>query len=142
MQTSDALMTIATIRDQLNLLESQLIDDDTWIQVPRQGPWRRAMLHQLWPGVSHLPGVQALFATTSSAPNGVVAFSEIVRASGLEPRQQANEHARLSRVTHDLFKRKTWPIENWQHADGEMRYRMGATIAGWWRELVSADVRH
>lgn len=110
------------------------------IQVPRQGPWRRDMLEELWPQVRHLKGVVSLFALTAANAPDAVTYHEVLEASGLSDRQQGNEHARLSRVTRELFGRKTWPIQNWQdHRDGVMRYRMGATVADWWHTLAEKD---
>ncbi len=97
------------------------------------------MLAQTWERVHDLPGVRALFEITASRPGQVVTFSELIAHSGLAEKQ-GNEHARLSRVTNEMFGEKRWPIENWQGSPGpngaEMRYRMPATIAEWLRDLT------
>lgn len=119
-----------------------VLDGDETVQVPRQGAWRRGMLAELWPRVRHLPGVRALFEVCASRPDQTVRYSDVLAASGLDALQQKNEHARLSRITGELFGDKRWPIENWQGSpvepDGpaEMIYRMPATIAGWWHEIA------
>jgi predicted TIM-barrel fold metal-dependent hydrolase len=136
------------VRDDVDRLRRRiddLIDDleaeDITIQVLRQGPWTKHMLEQLWSSVDHLSGIQALFEVTAENQNQMVLFSQVRARSGLSPRQQANEHARMSRISTELFGRQTWPIENRQGSKqesgiAEMQYRMGATVAGWWRDLV------
>jgi hypothetical protein len=112
------------------------------VQVPGEGAWTPAMLAQLWAAVNHLPGVVALFELTSSRPNEVFTFTELLEYSKLDPQQQSNEHARLSRLSRQLFGQKTWPIQNWQGSDkadgtrGQMQYRMGGSVAAWWAHLV------
>lgn len=105
------------------------------VVVHGQGTWRADMLALLWPRVAHLQGVRALFELCAARSPEDVTFAQLVARSGLSERAQANEHARLSRVTGELFTKKTWPIENWQDTrDGMMRYRMDPVIAGWWLE--------
>jgi hypothetical protein len=128
----------AFVRD-LEQLRSAL--DAEAIQVPRQGTWTRLMLAQTWERVHGLPGVCALFEITASRPGEVVTYSELLAHSGLDSKQQGNEHARLSRVTAELFGEKRWPIENWQGGKGpsntaEMLYRMPPTIAAWFNDLT------
>lgn len=85
----------------------------------------------------------ALFEACASRPDEMVRYRDVLAASGLDAVQQKNEHARLSRITGELFGDKRWPIENWQgspvEAGGpaEMVYRMPATIASWWREIAA-----
>jgi hypothetical protein len=64
----------------------------------------------------------------------IIRFTDLIARSGLDPQQQRNEHGRLSRVATDLFGEKRWPIENWQ-GRAEMLYRMGGTVAAWWRKI-------
>ena len=130
-QTSTLLRDLEAFRHDL---------DGDAIQVPRQGRWTRPMLAQTWERVHDLPGVRALFEITASRPGQVVTFTELIAHSGLAVKQQGNEHARLSRVTNEMFGEKRWPIENWQGSPGpngaEMKYRMPATIAEWFRDLT------
>ena len=119
------------------------IDGEEAAQVPRQGRWTKTMVAQLWAEVQHLPGIKALFEVAAMHPNEVVTYTQVLDVSGLAEMQQRNEHARMSRIAAELFGEKRWPIENWQGgADStaggkaEMRYRMGATVAGWWREIA------
>lgn len=131
--------TVETLHTSLTLLLDDLDGSDA-VQVPRQGRWTRTMLRQLWPRVSHLQGVRALFAVTAAAQNQPVTFTDVLKRSGLTEQQQRNEHARMTRVARELFGSKTWPIEAWQgpsQAGGpaEMIYRMGSTVARWYRLL-------
>jgi hypothetical protein len=127
--------------DQIEALTRQLrelltSDEETFV-VHGQGTWRPDMLSLLWPRVEHLRGVRTLFELTAERAPTVVTFPELVAESGLRSRQQANEHARLSRVAHELFNQKTWPIENWQDSrTGVMHYRMDETVAQWWIQVV------
>ena len=119
------------------------LDGEEAVQVPRQGRWTKTTLAQLWTQVQHLPGIDALFEVAASHPNEVITYTDVLEASRLSEMQQRNEHARMSRIAADLFGEKRWPIENWQGGvdstaggKAEMRYRMGATVAGWWREIT------
>lgn len=93
----------------------------------------------------HLPGVRALFEVTASHPNDAVTFSRVIAKSGLKDIQQRNEHARLSRISAELFCHKQWPIEAWQgspkpgNGTAEMLYRMDRTVGNWWTELCDND---
>ena len=140
----EAVETADALGRRFNELLAQLDGGET-VQVPRQGVWTREMVHRLWREVEHLPGVRALFELTAQRANQPVRFSELVEHSGLPAKQQSNEHARLSRVSTDLFGQKKWPIQNWQGppaASGqpaEMVYRMGGTVAAWWREIAKVE---
>lgn len=108
------------------------------VLVHGQGNWRADMLALLWPRVAHLQGVRALFELCAARSPEDVTFAQLVARSGLSERAQANEHARLSRVTRELFTKKAWPIENWQDTrDGIMHYRMDPVIARWWLEVTA-----
>ena len=130
-QAEGLVQDLRTLRDEL---------DDDAVQIPRQGRWTRLMLAQTWDRVHELSGVRALFELTASRPGQVVTYNEVLQRSGLSTKQQGNEHARLSRVTAEMFGEKRWPIENWQGSPGpngaEMQYRMSATIAEWFRDLT------
>jgi len=117
------------------------LDGSDAMEVPRQGRWTKAPLSQLWDKVRHLPGIVALFAETAAHPGEAVTFSAVTAHSGLSSMQQRNEHARMSRVTAEIFGTKRWPIENWQGPAGptghsEMLYRMDPAIAEWWKDLT------
>lgn len=140
MNESQIIRRLDQIEELTRQLRELLTSDQDAVVVPGQGTWRRDMLEALWPRVQHLRGVRALFSLTAERASSVVAFPELVDRSQLSDRQQANEHARLSRLTRELFGQKTWPIENWQSSrDGLMHYRMDKTVAGWWSEITSAD---
>jgi hypothetical protein len=138
----EAITDLDTLGNRLKAILADIDGAVASIQIPRQGRWTPEMLAALWPKVSHLDGVCALFEITAERPNETVTFTELVARSGLSDQQQRNEHARLSRVSADLFGQKTWPIENWQGnapADGgkaETIYRMGSTVAAWWLKLT------
>ncbi len=150
MELHDIRAEVVHLRKMVEDLHSSLsalvddLDGSDAVQVPRQGRWTRTMLSQLWPRVSHLPGVRALFSATAAAENQPVTFSEVLKQSGLTEQQQRNEHARMTRVTRELFGSKTWPIEAWQGSPqtgggpAEMVYRMGGTVARWYRMLPGA----
>jgi hypothetical protein len=137
-----AIKDAETLHKRLTDILADLDGTDV-IQVPRQGRWTKSEFEALWERVNHLPGVRALFEITAEHPNDAVTFSAVVERSGLEDTQQRNEHARLSTVTTQLFDKKRWPIEYWQgspDADtgkAQMLYRMGGTVAGWWREIAN-----
>lgn len=48
----------------------------------------------------------------STGPGHTVTFTKLIAYSGLDLRQQANEHGRRSRIAAELFCEKRWPIEN------------------------------
>lgn len=137
-----ALHDLDGVRGRLTALRDDIEGADA-INIPRQGRWTETMFVQLWERVNHLPGVRALFELTGSSPGTAFTFTEVLVRSGLDERQQGNEHARMSRVSSELFGSKTWPIENWQGpptAQGgkdEMRYRMPMTVGTWWRHVNS-----
>lgn len=131
---------ITDTRALLAQLERSLaiIDGEATIKLGRQGTWSKGQVNALWQECKHLPGIRALFEATASRPAETVTFTEVLAHSGLEGRQQANEHARMSRVAAELFGAKRWPIENWQGGgSGEMLYRMPEQIAVWWRDLTA-----
>ncbi|MGA6165980.1 hypothetical protein [Amycolatopsis magusensis] len=113
-----------------------MIDGEVTVDLGRQGIWTKGEVAALAAKCSHLPGVKALFEITARNAGEQVTFSELIAHSGLDSKQQANEHARMSRIATDLFDRKRWPIENWQGSAGEMIYRMPPEIAVWWRETA------
>ncbi|GAA3062984.1 hypothetical protein [Actinokineospora globicatena] len=112
-----------------------ILDGEVTVDLGRQGTWTKGEVAALWEKSNHLPGVRSLFDITASRDGERVTFTELLAHSGLDGKQQGNEHARLSRVAADLFGAKRWPIENWQGASGEMIYRMRTEIAIWWREI-------
>lgn len=135
-----ALRDLDGVRGRLTALRDDIEGTDA-INIPRQGRWTETMFVQLWERVSHLPGVRALFELTGSSPGTAFTFTEVLDRSGLDERQQGNEHARMSRVSSELFGSKRWPIENWQGTPtsqggkDEMRYRMPTTVGTWWRHV-------
>lgn len=137
----DAIEEIDRTKDRLRQILDEL-DNEGAIRIRRQGTWTKAMVEQLWREVVHLPGVAALFEVCAEHPGEDVTYSAVLARSGLDPMQQKNEHARLSRVATELFGDKRWPIENWQgpltSAGGkaEMIYRMPAEVAAWWRDAA------
>jgi hypothetical protein len=125
-------------------LEALLADVDgaDAVEVPRQGRWTKAAVQQLWDGSKHLPGVVALFEELAAHPGEDVSLDAVRERSGLDEKQQRNEHARMSRVSTSLFGAKRWPFRAWQGpaiAGGKagMVYRMDVTVAQWWTEIVS-----
>lgn len=112
------------------------IDGEATVDLGRQGIWTKGEVAALWERSKHLPGVRALFEITASRVGDRVTFSELIAYSGLDSRQQSNEHARMSRIAADLFGSKRWPIENWQGSAGEMIYRMRGEVAAWWRDIA------
>lgn len=130
-------------RTTLSNLEAMLADLDgaEAVDVERQGRWTEAMFRQLWDGVSHLPGVVALFEELAAHPGEDVSLDAVRARSGLDEKQQRNEHARMSRVSAALFGAKRWPFQAWQgpaNAGGKagMIYRMDPTVAGWWSVIA------
>lgn len=136
-----ALGDVDALRRRLSDLLSDLEGTEA-VQIPRQGRWTKPDVEALWEKVHHLPGVCALFEVTAEHPNEAVKFTAVLARSGLDEVQQRNEHARMSRVTSELFGEKRWPIENWQGSTdatsgrAEMLYRMGATVAAWWEDIA------
>lgn len=139
---SDVLNDLDKTRQRMKELLDDLDATAEAIQVPRQGRWTKAMVAQLWEVSRHLGGVATLFAVTAARPNKEVTFTEIMEASGLDEMQQRNEHARLSRLSAEIFGEKKWPIEAWQGPKrpgtdkAEMLYRMGGTVADWWLDIA------
>jgi hypothetical protein len=129
------LRRVDAIQQLLDDLRNDILADDTEeaIEVPGQGTWRLSMIAELKANIQHLPGALALFDLAAEAAPKWVSYSEILERSGLNDRDQRNEHIRLSWVTKRLFSgEKIWPVE-WA-ADGEMSYRMLDVVARWWRE--------
>lgn len=113
-----------------------MIDGEATVDLGRQGTWTKGEVATLWEKSQHLPGVRALFEVTANHAGERVTFSELIAYSGLDAKQQANEHARMSRIAAELFGGKRWPVENWQGSAGEMIYRMTSEIAVWWRQIT------
>jgi hypothetical protein len=116
------------------ILSAHAQDSDV-VQVPRQGPWYRAMLVELYPHVVNMPGALALLDETAERAPTYVTYQQVRSRSGLSDREQRNEHAALTRLSVAVFGHRTWPVAWQQAANGEMRYWMPAQLAGWWREL-------
>lgn len=139
MDKSAVLRRIDAMEQLLQDLRNDVLTDDSpeeeSVEIPRQGKWRRSMLAGLRPHIEHLPGVIALFDLTAERAPQQVTYADVIARSGLSDRAQRNDHARLSWVTKELFGAKTWPLEWQQAGDGEMRYRMPASVARWWREV-------
>ena len=136
MGTATVRKALDNIRAELDAIERALDDDRPPMQVPGQGQWRFSMLETLLQHVEHLPGVMHMLDLAAERSPDAITIDEVRAASRLDRRQQANEHARLSRVTKELFGKTTWPVQAWQEArDGKMHYRMGTTVAEWWHEL-------
>ncbi|TKG71634.1 hypothetical protein [Prauserella endophytica] len=131
------VQAIADAQTLLDRLKGTLamIDGEVTVDLGRQGIWTKGEVVSLWEKSKHLPGVRSLFEITERRVGDRVTFSELIAYSGLDAKQQANEHARMSRIAADLFGGKRWPIENWQGSKGEMIYRMREEIAAWWREI-------
>ena len=138
MDKGAVLRRIDAMEQLLRDLRNDVLADDSFdeesVEIPRQGTWQRSKLATLRPRIEHLPGVIALFDITSERAPQQVTYADVIARSGLTDRAQRNDHARLSWVTKELFGAKTWPLEWQQAADGEMRYRMPAAVARWWRE--------
>lgn len=137
-----ALHDVDALRARLKALRDDIEGADA-INIPRQGRWTETMFVQLWERVSHLEGVRTLFELTGSQPGSAITFTDLINASGLDEQQQRNEHARMSRISAELFGSKVWPIENWQGQPTtrggreEMRYRMPMAAGRWWRHTPS-----
>lgn len=134
-----AIADLEVMKQRFGHLLAQL--DGAAVQVRRQGLWTRPMLEQLWSAVRHLDGIRALFELTAATPGQPITFSRVIARSGLAERRQRNEHARMSRVSAELFGATRWPIEAWQgpphgpEGKAEMLYLMDETVAIWWRAI-------
>ncbi|MEU0985576.1 hypothetical protein [Streptomyces sp. NPDC005953] len=137
-----ALADVESVKAKLTSLLTEIEGTET-VDLGRQGRWTKAQVALVWSRVDHLPGVQALFAATAERPDEKVTFTEIIERSGLAERQQANEHAALSRISAQLFQEKRWPIENSQGSidsatgKAEMLYWMDGRIARWWLDITA-----
>ncbi|MFJ1550715.1 hypothetical protein [Streptomyces sp. NPDC088246] len=138
-----ALADVEAVQKKLTGLLADIDGTAFSVNIPRQGLWTREQVSLLWGRVRHLAGVRALFEVAVERTGETVTFTEVLERSGLDERQQRNEHARLSRVAAELFGEKRWPIENWQGSyngnsgKSEMLYRMDPQVADWWRGLTS-----
>ena len=138
-----ALADVEAVKTKLTGLLDDIDGTAFSVNIPRQGLWTREQVGLLWGRIRHLTGVRALFEVTVERAGVTVTFTEVLERSGLNERQQRNEHARLSRVAAELFGEKRWPIENWQGSynddsgKSEMLYRMDPQVADWWRSLTS-----
>ncbi len=137
-----ALADAGALQKRLAGLLADIDGTASSVLIPRQGRWTEEEVQLLWGEVKHLAGVRALFEVTAERPGETVTFTELIQRSGLDERQQRNEHARLSRVAAELFGAKRWPVENWQgghdseKGKAEMIYRMDTVVAEWWRALA------
>ncbi|MEV5864834.1 hypothetical protein AB0L83_34725 [Streptomyces sp. NPDC052071] len=137
-----ALSDVEAVKEKLTGLLAEIDGTASSVSIPRQGLWTKEQVGLLWGRASHLTGVHALFQTTAEQAGTTVTFTSLIERSGLDERQQRNEHARLSRLASELFGEKRWPIENWQggynthSGKSEMLYRMDPQIAEWWLTLV------
>lgn len=127
--------------DDLTLMlakwREEIISEEDSVEVPGQSLWRPSMIEQLRPIIMHLKGVVALLDATSENPETAVTYQQVLSRSGLSDTQQRNEHARLTRISLELFGVRTWPIEAWQDAsDGVMRYRASGLVAKWWQKRM------
>ncbi|MGW7285586.1 hypothetical protein ACWGH4_08830 [Streptomyces sp. NPDC054847] len=136
-----ALADLDSLKGRLTGLLEEIEGTET-VDLGRQGLWTKEQVALLWSRVSHLSGVQALFAATAERPGDKVTFTEILKRSGLPERQQGNEHAALSRISARLFNEKRWPIENIQGGTdsttgkAETLYWMDSRVAEWWLEIA------
>jgi hypothetical protein len=64
-----------------------------------------------------------------------VSYDDIKRRSGLNDRQQRNDHAALTRTVTKVFGRRTWPVSWRQTSDGTTQYWMPTRMAAWWQQL-------
>jgi len=138
----DALAGLDALRQRFVDVLAAIDGHVEGVQVPGQGHWTEAKVEALWVGVRHLEGARALFEATAEHPNEAVPFERIRARSGLSDKHQRNHHARISRVAADLFGEPRWPIQNWQSTPGPdgkavMHYRMGSTVAEWWRNVAA-----
>lgn len=137
-----ALSDVEAVKEKLTGLLAEIDGTASSVSIPRQGLWTKEQVGLLWGRASHLTGVRALFQATAEQAGTTVTFTALTKRSGLDERQQRNEHARLSRIAGELFGEKRWPIENWQggynteSGKSEMLYRMDPQIAEWWITLV------
>jgi hypothetical protein len=137
-----AITDAESLLTRLTAVLADIDGDAESIHLQRQGRWTPEMVATLWPKVTHLDGVRALFTLTAERPDQAITFTELIARSGLPEQQQRNEHARLSRITAELFGEKRWPIENWQGnaptagGKAEMMYRMSGTVAAWWHRAI------
>lgn len=135
-QYSTLMTAIGGLEKVIGALREVLSNDGTeTVSVPGQGEWTHQDVRQVWRLTEHMPGARALLHLTALAalePGKPVTFSEVVEQTpGMTSKQQRADHAGLSRMTRAIFGSKRWPLEAWQHADGEARYRMHPTVAGW-----------
>ncbi|RAG86171.1 hypothetical protein DN069_07770 [Streptacidiphilus pinicola] len=136
-----ALADAEALQRKLTDLLASIDGTGELVAVPRQGEWTKEQVELLWTQAKHLDGVRALFELTASTPGETITYAQLLARSGLDEGQQRTEHARLSRISTQLFGEKRWPIENWQGTlnqktgKEEMVYRMDPTIAKWWTEL-------
>ncbi|GAB2460199.1 hypothetical protein GCM10027162_64530 [Streptomyces incanus] len=137
-----ALADVESLHTKLNSLLADIDGTDVVVDLGRQGLWTKAQVSLLWSRVNHLPGVRALFEVTAERPDEKITFTEVIQRSGLQERQQSNEHAALSRISSHLFKEKRWPIDNSQGGSdsttgkAEMLYWMDSRVAEWWRDIT------
>jgi hypothetical protein len=137
----EAVASLDVLRGRFTDLLAALDGQDDGIQVPGQGRWTKDRVAALWEGVHHLQGARALFEVTAAHANEAVSFEQVRSASGLTAQEQRNHHARITRVAAKVCGETRWPIQSWQSAAGpdgkvDTHYRMGATVAEWWREAA------
>ena len=131
------------VTQHLTALLAQIDGGDEAVVVPGQGTFTRSGFVTLVNNVAHLDGIRALFDVTAEHAGQTVLFSEVTARSGLSPKQQGNEHARMSRVASDLFGQRIWPVTCWQgpvaeSGVAEMCYRMDPRVAEWWKAVRPA----
>ena len=101
-----------------------------------QGQWTRSMIEQLHAQLRVYPGAVALLDEAAEHPDEDVTYSAVVARAGMNAQQVRNELAAMTKLTHRLFGRRTWPLTTRQ-ASSEMHYRMPRTTAAWWRSASS-----
>ena len=104
-------------------------------QRPGQGPWWRKNVVDFKAATARYAGASAVLGFAADHPDEEVKHRDILKANPhLEHRQVAAELGAMSKVARKVIGEKMWPLYAWQASDGDMRYRLPAAIADWWKE--------
>lgn len=107
---------------------------ETFVNVSGQGPWTRKNVVDFKEAIARYAGATAVLNFAAAHPDEEVKYTDILKESGLETRQVAAELGAMSKTARKVVGEKMWPLSAWQASDGEMRYRMPAVVADWWKQ--------
>jgi hypothetical protein len=96
----------------------------------RSGTWTKEMVRRLQASLEY-PGARALLDLCSQRAPEEITLQEIAERTGIEDTQIRAELGAMTKLSRQLYGRKTWPISvRWTR--GRANYSMKPQLASWW----------